>query len=198
MSSQRTNGLLIIISSPSGAGKTTICKRLLDENNSICISISDTTRSPRNNEINGHDYNFISEGEFKRKIINNEYLEFAKVFGNYYGSLRESVNCMLNAGNDVLFDIDWQGAEQIKKSSYSNMLSFFIMPPSKEVIYERLHLRAKMSGDDEASINKRMSMFEIEMSHQKDYDHIVINEDIETCLDEIKKIIEQKKLFLVN
>ena len=128
MASQRTNGLLIIISSPSGAGKTTICKRLLDQNNGICVSISDTTRPPRNNEINGHDYNFISEDEFKRKIINNEYLEFAKVFGNYYGSLRETVNCMLDAGKNVLFDIDWQGAEQIKNHHIQTCSLFYNLP----------------------------------------------------------------------
>jgi len=197
MASQRTNRLLIIISSPSGAGKTTICKRLLDQNNGICVSISDTTRPPRNNEINGHDYNFISEDEFKRKIINDEYLEFAKVFGNYYGSLRENVNCMLDAGNDVLFDIDWQGAKQLRKSSYSNMLTFFIIPPSKDVIYERLKQRAKMSGDDEKAINKRMSMYETEMSHKQDYDHVVINEDIDKCITEIKELITQKKLSII-
>ena len=196
MEAQRNSGLLIVISSPSGAGKTSICKRLLKENNKIFVSVSDTTRAPRDNEINGNDYNFISESEFKRKIKNNEYVEFAKVFGNYYGSLKENVNSILSAGNDVLFDIDWQGAKQLKKSSYFNMLTFFIIPPSKEVIYERLKQRAKMSGDDEKAINKRMSMYEIEMSHKQDYDHVVINEDIEKCLTEIKELITQKKNYI--
>ena len=197
METQRNSGLLIVISSPSGAGKTSICKRLLKENNKINVSISDTTRAPRDNEINGNDYNFISENEFKRKIKNNEYIEFAKVFGNYYGSLKENVNSILSAGNDVLFDIDWQGAKQLRKSSYSNMLTFFIIPPSKDVIYERLKQRAKMSGDDEKAINKRMSMYETEMSHKQDYDHVVINEDIDKCVTEIKKLITQKKLSII-
>ena len=197
METQRNSGLLIVISSPSGAGKTSICKRLLKENNKINVSISDTTRAPRDNEINGNDYNFISENEFKRKIKNNEYVEFAKVFGNYYGSLKENVNSILSAGNDVLFDIDWQGAKQLRKSSYSNMLTFFIIPPSKDVIYERLKQRAKMSGDDEKAINKRMSMYETEMSHKQDYDHVVINEDIDKCVTEIKKLITQKKLSII-
>ena len=197
METQRNSGLLIVISSPSGAGKTSICKRLLKENNKINVSISDTTRAPRDNEINGNDYNFISENEFKRKIKNNEYIEFAKVFGNYYGSLKENVNSILSAGNDVLFDIDWQGSKQLRKSSYSNMLTFFIIPPSKDVIYERLKQRAKMSGDDEKAINKRMSMYETEMSHKQDYDHVVINEDIDKCVTEIKKLITQKKLSII-
>ena len=197
METQRNSGLLIVISSPSGAGKTSICKRLLKENNKINVSISDTTRAPRDNEINGNDYNFISENEFKRKIKNNEYVEFAKVFGNYYGSLKENVNSILSAGNDVLFDIDWQGAKQLRKSSYSNMLTFFIIPPSKDVIYERLKERAKMSGDDEKAINKRMSMYETEMSHKQDYDHVVINEDIDKCITEIKELITQKKLSII-
>ena len=197
METHRTSGLLIVISSPSGAGKTSICKRLLKENNKINVSISDTTRAPRDNEINGNDYNFISENEFKRKIKNNEYVEFAKVFGNYYGSLKENVNSILSAGNDVLFDIDWQGAKQLRKSSYSNMLTFFIIPPSKDVIYERLKQRAKMSGDDEKAINKRMSMYETEMSHKQDYDHVVINEDIDKCITEIKELITQKKLSII-
>ncbi len=197
METQRNSGLLIVISSPSGAGKTSICKRLLKENNKINVSISDTTRAPRDNEINGNDYNFISENEFKRKIKNNEYVEFAKVFGNYYGSLKENVNSILSAGNDVLFDIDWQGAKQLRKSSYSNMLTFFIIPPSKDVIYERLKQRAKMSGDDEKAINKRMSMYETEMSHKQDYDHVVINEDIDKCITEIKELITQKKLSII-
>ena len=197
METQRNSGLLIVISSPSGAGKTSICKRLLKENNKINVSISDTTRAPRDNEINGNDYNFISENEFKRKIKNNEYIEFAKVFGNYYGSLKENVNSILSAGNDVLFDIDWQGAKQLRKSSYSNMLTFFIIPPSKDVIYERLKQRAKMSGDDEKAINKRMSMYETEMSHKQDYDHVVINEDIDKCITEIKELITQKKLSII-
>ena len=197
METQRNSGLLIVISSPSGAGKTSICKRLLKENNKINVSISDTTRAPRDNEINGNDYNFISENEFKKKIKNNEYVEFAKVFGNYYGSLKENVNSILSAGNDVLFDIDWQGAKQLRKSSYSNMLTFFIIPPSKDVIYERLKQRAKMSGDDEKAINKRMSMYETEMSHKQDYDHVVINEDIDKCITEIKELITQKKLSII-
>ena len=126
--------MIIIISSPSGAGKTTICKKILQNDDCIKISISDTTRTPRDNEIDGKDYNFVSEDHFKKKIANKEYAEYARVFGNLYGSLHKDVKKLINEGFDVLFDIDWQGAKQLKNSEYKNILSFFIMPPSKKDI----------------------------------------------------------------
>tara|TARA_Y100000816_G_C25824803_1_gene431502 strand:- start:52 stop:624 length:573 start_codon:yes stop_codon:yes gene_type:complete len=190
--------MIIIISSPSGAGKTSICKKLLKLDNSIKISISDTTRIPRDNEVDGKDYNFISESNFKSKISNNEYAEYAKVFENYYGSLHSNVLDLIDNGFDVLFDIDWQGAQQLKKSNYNNILSFFIMPPSRDVIYNRLLSRAKISGDDELAINKRMSFFDTEISHKDEYDHVLINEDLDICTNQIYDIIRNSRKIKDN
>ena len=188
--------MIVIISSPSGAGKTSICKKLLEYDKNLRISISDTTRIPRDNEIDGTHYNFISKDKFLLKIKNNEYVEYAMVFGNYYGSLHSNVLSLLDCGFDVLFDIDWQGAKQLKQSNYLNILSFFIIPPSKEVIFQRLVSRADQSGDNKESINKRMSFYETEISHKNEYDHIIINDNLEDCTNEIIKIIENKRIKL--
>ena len=185
--------MIIIISSPSGAGKTSICKKLLQDDINLKISISDTTRIPRDNEIDGKDYNFISLESFKKKIKNNEYIEYASVFDNYYGSLNKNVLNILRDGFDVLFDIDWQGAKQLKNSNYPNILSFFIIPPSKEVIYNRLLSRANESGDNKDSINKRMSFYDTEISHKNDYDYVLINDNLDDCVQKIKSLILQNR-----
>ena len=188
--------LIIVISSPSGAGKSSICKQLLKDDFQLKLSISDTTRPPRDNEINGTDYNFIKKNEFERRIKNDEYIEYAKVFGNYYGSLHKYVQNLLNNGFDVLFDIDWQGSLQLKSSNQPNLLNIFITPPSKKIIYERLKLRAEKSGDNDQAIQSRMEMYETEMSHQSEYEYIVENDNFEECVLNIKKIIfdARKKL----
>ena len=188
--------MIIIISSPSGAGKTTICKKILQNDDCIKISISDTTRTPRDNEIDGKDYNFVSEDNFKKKIASKEYAEYARVFGNLYGSLHKDVKKLINEGFDVLFDIDWQGAKQLKNSEYKNILSFFIMPPSKKDIYERLQARSVLSGDNEESIKKRMLFYETEISHKEEYDHVILNDNIDECIREIQLLIikNRKKL----
>ena len=170
--------MIVIISSPSGAGKSSICKNLLKLDAKLKISISDTTRVPRDNEVSGKDYNFISEKKFKEKIINQMYAE------------------LLNNGFDVLFDIDWQGAQQLKKSSYTNILSFFIIPPSKDIIYQRLLSRSELSGDNEEAINRRMSFYDTEISHKDEYDHVVINDNLDDCTQTIYELI-QKKRFLI-
>ena len=193
MTKSSPQGLMIVISSPSGAGKTTVCQKILEEDKNIVLSISDTTRPPRDNEIDGKDYNFISEAEFKLKIKVKSYIEHANVFGNYYGSLHETVRNIYDEKKDVLFDIDWQGAKQLKNSKYLNIISIFIIPPSRDAIYERLKLRAKTSGDDEKSINHRMQSFDTEMSHKNDYDYIVTNDDLSRCVKEIQEIIENKR-----
>ena len=185
--------MIIIISSPSGAGKTSICKKLLQDDINLKISISDTTRIPRDNEIDGKDYNFISLESFKKKIKNNEYIEYASVFDNYYGSLNKNVLNILRDGFDVLFDIDWQGAKQLKNSNYPNIRSFFIIPPSKEVIYNRLLSRANESGDNKDSINKRMSFYDTEISHKNDYDYVLINDNLDDCTQKIKSLILQNR-----
>ena len=185
--------MLIIISSPSGAGKTTICKELLNKDKNIKISISDTTRVPRDDEINGKDYNFVSELEFKSKIKRNEYVEYAKVFGNFYGSLHSNVIELSRKNYDIIFDIDWQGAQQLKTSGYKNIISFFIIPPSRNVIYERLLARAVISGDDKDAINRRMSFYDTEVSHQNEYSHIIVNDNLDQCVKEIHELILIKR-----
>ena len=186
--------LLIIISSPSGAGKTTICKRLLKMDKFLKVSISDTTRPPRSNEVDGKDYNFIDEKEFKDRIEKDLYAEFANVFGNYYGSLKKNVKNIFDSGKDVLFDIDWQGAAQLRQSEFKNILSIFLIPPTKASIYERLKSRAELSGDDLSVINKRMDMYDTEMSHRNEYDFIVTNNDLEECVSQIISIINKVRL----
>ena len=189
MTAVSKNRLIIVISSPSGAGKTSVCQKILERDKSIGLSISDTTRLPRDNEVEGKDYHFISKEEFQHRINKNQYIEYAKVFGNYYGSRLEIIEDYMNEGKDVLFDIDWQGASQLKKSVYKNIVLIFLLPPSKSVILERLKTRALESGDDEKAISKRMEMFEIEISHKSEYEHIVINDNLDQCVMKIDEII---------
>tara|TARA_B100001248_G_scaffold236037_1_gene199184 strand:+ start:33 stop:617 length:585 start_codon:yes stop_codon:yes gene_type:complete len=193
MSKLLKNNLIIVVSSPSGAGKTTVCNKLINSDKSIGLSISDTTRTSRDNEVDGVDYNFISENEFKNKIKDNLYVEYANVFGNYYGSPIENIYSNFKKNRDILFDIDWQGTTQLKNSSFTNIVSIFIVPPSKDTIYKRLQSRSKASGDDDKAINLRMREYETEMSHKNDYDYIVINKNLEMCVDEIKKIINSHR-----
>ena len=185
--------LIIIISSPSGAGKTSICKKLLGLDLNIRLSISVTTRTARDNEIDGKDYYFVSSDEFQEMMDNNKFLEHAKVFNNYYGSLRVHVDNHLSNGNDVLFDIDWQGAQQIVNSDYSRIITIFIMPPSKESIKQRLLTRQKDSGDNIETVKNRMMEYETEISHQDEYKYIIINDNLEDCANEIIKIIADER-----
>ena len=187
--------LLIVVSSPSGAGKTSVCKKILENNNSIQISISATTRKPRQNEVDGIDYNFISREDFQNKILNNQFLEYAEVFDNLYGSLIKDVKKITKSNKDVLFDIDWQGTQQLYQSKPNNLVSIFILPPSKNEIENRLRQRNIDSGDDESIIDQRMSKFKNEVSHWVEYDYVVINNNLEICADEIIDIInvERKK-----
>tara|TARA_Y100000816_G_C26094664_1_gene579037 strand:- start:800 stop:1393 length:594 start_codon:yes stop_codon:yes gene_type:complete len=193
MTPNYNNKLIIVISSPSGAGKTSVCQKLIQKDQNIVLSISDTTRPARDNETNGVDYNFIDESEFKERITNDMYIEYANVFGNFYGSQRNNIIDNFKKNKDVLFDIDWQGAKQLKKSSFPNIVSIFLVPPSKNSIYERLKSRATQSGDDEKAINNRMKQYETEMSHRDEYNHIVINDNFENCISEIESIINQHR-----
>lgn len=186
--------LIIIISSPSGAGKTSICRKLLKLDPNIKLSISVTTRTARDNEVNGQDYYFVNVDEFQYMVNNNKFLEHAKVFNNYYGSLRKNVDEHLSNGNDVLFDIDWQGAQQLVKSDYSKIVTIFILPPSKESIEKRLLMRKNDSGDNIETVKNRMLEYETEVSHQEEYQYIVINKDLDKCTNEIIKIIRNEKL----
>lgn len=187
-----TKGILIVISSPSGAGKTTICKKLLELDGCIKPSISITTRKPRKNEVGGIDYIFTTEEDFNLRIINNEFLEYADVFGNKYGTLVSSVNKILQMNHDVLFDIDWQGTQQLSQSN-NNILTIFILPPNKDEIEKRLRERERESS--EQIVLERMSKFEDELSHWKEYDYVVTNDSLDNCIVEIRDIIsaERKK-----
>ena len=186
--------LIIIISSPSGAGKTSICKNIVSLDSNIRLSVSVTTRPARDNEIDGKDYHFIDSAEFKSMLKDNQFLEYAKVFNNYYGSLRKYVDSYLAQGNDVLFDIDWQGAQQIVNSDYDNIVTIFIMPPSKKSIEERLLTRQKDSGDNLETVKSRMLEYETEISHKNEYNYIVINDNLEECTNEIIKIIQSERI----
>ena len=184
--SSAKDGTMIILSSPSGAGKTTLTKKI-SANNNFSVSISHTTRHPRTNEINGKDYIFVNKDEFNKLINNDEFLEYAEVFKNLYGSGKQKVYEELIKGNNVVFDIDWQGADQIRKKNLNyKLITFFILPPSKSVLLKRLKQR---DSKDEKIVNERMKQFEKDLQHWKNYDYIVINDDLEKCYEEIFSII---------
>ena len=181
------DGVMIILSSPSGAGKTTLVKKLSEKKN-FEISISHTTRLPRTNESQNKDYYFVNESEFKRLINNEEFLEYAKVFNNFYGTTRTPVIDKLNKGKNVLFDIDWQGADQIKNKKLDyKLITFFILPPSKEVLFERL---SKRHANDKLMAEERMKQFERDVLHWINYDYVVINDDIKKCFSKIENLIQ--------
>ena len=181
------DGIMIILSSPSGAGKTTLVK-LLSQNPKFEISVSHTTRKPRQNEIQNKDYYFVSEHEFKRLIRNEEFLEYAKVFNNFYGTTRTPVIERLNKGKHVLFDIDWQGADQIKNKKLDyKLITFFILPPSKEVLFQRLSNRHM---GDRNMVEERMNQFRYDVLHWINYDYVVINDTLNNCFSKILKLID--------
>jgi guanylate kinase len=180
------DGVMIVLSSPSGAGKTTLVK-MLSEMDNYEISISHTTRQPRINEKNNKDYYFVNEDDFKRLINNQEFLEYAKVFNNFYGTTRTPVIDKLNKGKNVLFDIDWQGADQIKNKKLDyKLITFFILPPSKEVLFERLSNRDMR---DKLIAEERMKQFGRDVLHWINYDYVVINDDLENCYSKISNLI---------
>ena len=183
---QKKGGIMVILSSPSGAGKTTLVK-LLSKKNNFYISISHTTRKPRPNEVNGKDYIFVSDKEFKRLIKNQEFLEYAKVFNNYYGKSRTPVIQNLEKNYNVIFDIDWQGADQIKNQKLDyKLLTFFILPPSRKVLFERLSNR---DMKDKLIAEERMKQFDRDVLHWINYDYVVINDNLDDCFLKIQKLI---------
>ena len=182
----KNDGVMIILSSPSGAGKTTLVN-LLSKLDNFVTSISHTTRSPRPGEEHNKDYFFVDDDKFKRLIKNEEFLEYAKVFKNYYGTTRTPVIDKLNKCKNVLFDIDWQGADQIKNKKLDyKLISFFILPPSKEILFERLsnrHIKDKLIAEE------RINQFERDVLHWINYDYVVINDDLDSCFLKIKNLI---------
>ena len=188
--SEINEGMVVILSSPSGAGKTTLVKKISLENN-FFTSISYTTRKPRANEINGSDYFFVSKEEFEKLIREKKFLEHAKVFNNYYGSLKDTVISRLNMGEDVIFDIDWQGTEQIKEKKLKyKTITIFILPPSKNELFKRLLHRDQ---NDKKIANERMKQFNEDVLHWKNYDFVVINDELESCYNKIKTYVNIKK-----
>ena len=184
------DGVMIILSSPSGAGKTTLVK-MLSEVDNYEVSISHTTRQPRPSEVHNKDYFFIDENEFNRLIKNEEFLEYAKVFNNFYGTTRTPVIEKLNKKRNVLFDIDWQGADQIKNKRLDyKLITFFILPPSKEELFDRLSNR---DMKDKLIVEERMKQFERDVLHWINYDYVVINDNLQKCLSKIKSLIDAEK-----
>ena len=183
-------GMMFVLSSPSGVGKTTLTKKLAENNSQFAISISHTTRKPRKNEINGKDYHFVTIDEFTTLVKKNDFYEHANIFDNYYGTHKEKVIKLLSQGKDVLFDIDWQGTQQLKRIKNMNIVTIFILPPNIKVLKDRLLNRHK---NEEQLIGKRMNKFNEEISHWNEYNYVVINDDLNMCYEKIKNIITSEK-----
>ena len=183
-------GMMFVLSSPSGAGKTTLTKKIAKNNNKFIISISHTTRKPRPNEIHGKDYFFVSKDEFDKLIKGNHFYEYAKIFENYYGTIKKPIIDHLNNDKDVLFDIDWQGTQQLKKIKDLSLVTFFILPPNITSLRSRLLNRHE---GQEKLIEERMKKFNEEISHWNEYDHVVINDDLDTCYNNILDLITLEK-----
>lgn len=187
----KRRGLMLVMSSPSGAGKTTITRALLDQDDNIAMSVSATTREPRPGEVDGKDYYFIDKSKFEDMVANGEFLEHAKVFDNYYGTPKAPVEEALGQGKDVLFDVDWQGARDLRHAARDDQVSIFILPPSHAELERRLYNRAQ---DSEEVVKKRMSKAASEMSHWGEYDYIVVNVDIDDSVAKVKSILTAERL----
>jgi guanylate kinase len=184
-------GLMLVLSSPSGAGKTTLSRRLLEVDPSVALSISVTTRTKRSGEIDGRDYHFIDKPRFSQMVKNGDLLEWAEVFGNLYGTPRNPVENALAAGHDILFDIDWQGTQQLREKVRGDMASIFVLPPSITELERRLRERAQ---DDEPVIKTRMAKAADELSHWAEYDYVVINDEIERAFTDVRTILAAERL----
>lgn len=184
-------GLMLVLSSPSGAGKTTISRALLKTDDHLTMSISVTTRAPRPGEEHGKDYFFVTEAEYHKMVKNGELLEHARVFDNFYGTPRSYVERQLAAGRDVLFDIDWQGTQQLKASAGGDLVSVFILPPSIADLEKRLRGRAQ---DSDEVVQRRMSRAADEMSHWPEYDYVVVNRDVEQSIGQVQSILTAERL----
>ncbi|MBL8697370.1 MAG: guanylate kinase [Alphaproteobacteria bacterium] len=184
-------GLMLVLSSPSGAGKTSISRALLDQDDNLAMSVSVTTRPKRPGEVAGRDYHFIDGESFGLMINRGELLEHAKVFGNYYGTPRAPVEDSLRSGRDVLFDIDWQGTQQIREAARADLVAVFILPPSTRELEKRLKSRAQ---DSARVVAERMAKAADEMSHWPEYDYVVVNRDLETSVAQVRSILAAERL----
>tara|TARA_B100000242_G_C42840364_1_gene390293 strand:- start:43 stop:669 length:627 start_codon:yes stop_codon:yes gene_type:complete len=191
MSKSLRKGLMLVLSSPSGAGKTTICKKIINLDKKISMSVSYTTRPKRKSEKNGVDYFFVSKEKFENLKKSNFFIEFANVFDHWYGTPKDYVEKELENGRDVIFDIDWQGAQKLSDFSKNDVVSIFILPPSNEILLERLKKRAEDSNE---IVKKRMSKAKSEISHWIEYDYVLINNDLKICSLEILNILNVERM----
>lgn len=187
-------GLMYVLSSPSGAGKTTITRELLKNNEDVTISISATTRQRRGGEVDGKDYFFVSTDDFRTMIENEDMLEHAKVFDNYYGTPRGPVEEALQSGKDVIFDIDWQGTQKLAEIARDDLVTVFILPPSRGELEKRLRSRAESTLESEEQIKGRMSKASDEMSHYLEYDYVIVNSNIDDAIEKAQLILEGERL----
>ena len=186
-----SNGsIMLILSSPSGAGKTTLTKKIQQKYQNFKISVSHTTRKPRSNEVEGVDYFFVSHEEFEKKIYNNEFYECAKIFDNFYGTTKNSVNELLRNNNNILFDIDWQGTQQLSKFKELKLIKIFLLPPYKQELENRLIQR---NQDNIGIISKRLKAYDNDIHHWLDYDHVIINDNLDHCFLQIEQVMLSEK-----
>ena len=188
---RRRRGLLIILSSPSGAGKTTISRKLMEVDPSITMSVSATTRPMRPGEVEGHDYHFVDDAEFEQLIADDEFAEWAYVFDHRYGSPKEPIKEALKDGRDILFDIDWQGTQQLEYAFRTDLVRIFILPPSMPELEQRLHDRGT---DSDEVIDFRMRRAAVEIGHWAEYDYVLINDDVERCSRDVEAIVTAERL----
>lgn len=187
-------GLMYVMSSPSGAGKTTITRSLLKNNDALTISISATTRKRRAGEVNGQDYFFVEPDAFGKMVDNGEMLEHAKVFENYYGTPREPVEKALSEGKDVIFDIDWQGTQQLSEMAREDLVTVFILPPTRSELENRLRNRSRDTLESDSDIRGRMAKAADEMSHYTEYDYVIINYDIDEAIQKAQTILDAERI----
>ncbi len=185
--------IMVILSSPSGVGKTTLTKKIQQKYSNFKISVSHTTRSPRSNEVDGVDYHFVSKDNFKKLIKDNKFYEYAKIFENYYGTLKKSVDTVIKS-NDIIFDIDWQGTKQLSKFKNLNLIKIYLITENKEELKNRL---VKRDQNTSIEVEKRYKSFDEDVKHWKDYDYIVINKNLDICFKQIESIINLSKQKLV-
>ena len=184
-------GLMLVLSSPSGAGKTSIARQLLAEDANLTLSVSATTRPARPNEVDGRDYHFVDQARFDQMIDSDSFLEYATVFGNSYGTPKADVMAVLDVGGDVLFDIDWQGTQQVANAAADDLVSVFILPPSRAALQARLEARAQDSAEVVAG---RMAKASDEISHYREYDYIVVNDDLDASVSAVRAILAAERL----
>ena len=189
MKNPSSKPLMLVLSSPSGAGKTTLSKKIQQSDNAFKISVSHTTRRARPNEVDGVAYHFINEQRFKDLLKNNAFYEHSIIFGNYYGTSKEAVDAIIKEKCNVLFDIDWKGAKQLSEFKELNLLKIFILPPSKKELEKRLIAR---NQDGKDSIKDRLHAYSQDIKHANEYDHVIVNDNVDVCFNEIKKIISER------